>query len=116
VCVLPKSVGAVHLDTMLLLCVSYCNVMVQYSCVQGYCGLCVILMSWCSTVGYRVTVVCYCNVFGAVQLGTDLLLCVCYCNVLVQYIWVEGYSCVCVNVKCWCSTVGYRVTVVCALM
>jgi len=56
-CVLLQCVGAVQLDAGLLLCVCYCNVLVQYSSVQGYCCVCVV-MCWCSTVGYRVTVVC----------------------------------------------------------
>ena len=56
-------------------------------------------MCWCSTVGYRVTVFC-----------------ACYCNVSVQYSWVQGYCCVCVNVMCWCSRVEYRFTVVCVLL
>jgi len=38
--------------------VCYCNVLVRYSWVQGYCRLLVIEMCWFSRVGYRVTVVC----------------------------------------------------------
>ena len=59
--------------------------------------VCVTVICWCSTFGYRVTVVCelqYC--VGTVQLGMGLLLCVSYCNVLVQYSWVQGYSFLCV--------------------
>ena len=58
--------------------------------------MCVTVICWYSTVGYRVTVVCelqYC--VGTVQLGTGI------------------QQCVCVTVLCWCSTVGYRVAVVC---
>jgi len=73
--------------------------MVQYSCVYGYCCVCVTVMCWCSTVGYRVTVVCVLQYrVGAVQLCTGLLFCVCYCNVIVQYSCVQGYCCVCVTV------------------
>ena len=36
----------------------YCNVLVRYSWVQGYCCVLVIVMCSCSRVGYRVTVVC----------------------------------------------------------
>jgi len=57
VCVLMSCVGEVQLGTGLVLCVCYCNVLVQYSWVRGYCRVCVV-MCWCSTVGYRVTVVC----------------------------------------------------------
>jgi len=65
--------------------VCYCNVLVQYNWVQGYCCVCVTVMCWCSIVGYRVNVVCVLmSSVGAVQLGTGLLLCVCYCNMLVQ--------------------------------
>jgi len=42
----------------MVLCVCYCNVLVQYIWVQGYSCVCVNVMSWCSTVGYRVTFVC----------------------------------------------------------
>ena len=58
VCVLLSCVGAIQLGTGLLLCVCYCNVLVQYSWVQGYCCVCVTVMCWCSIVGYRVIVVC----------------------------------------------------------
>jgi len=57
-----------------------------------------------------VCVLLYC--VGAVHLGRALLLRVCYCNVLVQYIWLKCYYCVCVFEMCWCGTVGYRVTIV----
>ena len=66
--------------------------MVQYNCVQGYCCVCVCvnLMCWCSTVGYRVTFVCVLlKCVGAVHLGKGLMLRVCYCNVLVQYSWLQ---------------------------
>ena len=76
-----------------VLCVCYCNVLVRYIWVQGYC-VCVTVMCWCSTVGYRVTVVCVSVMCWCSKFGTGLLLCVCYGNVLVQYSWVQGYSCV----------------------
>ena len=71
----------------------YCNVLVQYSLVQGYC-LCVTVMCWCSTVVYRVTVVCV---------------------TVMCWFSTVGYSVtvVCDTLMCWCSTVVYRVTVLC---
>jgi len=84
------------LGTGLLLCMCYCNELEQYSCVQGYCSVC-----YCNVLVQYSWIQCYC--------------CVCYSNVLVQYIWVYGYCFVCVTVMCWCSTVGYRVTV-CVLL
>ena len=76
----------------------YCNVLLQYSWVQGYCYVCVLLK---------------CVV--TVELGTGLMLCVCvcYCNVLLQYSWVQCYCYVCVTLMCCYSAVGYRVTVMC---
>jgi len=41
-----------------VMCVCYCNVLLQYSWVQGYCYACVTVMCCYSTVGYRVTVMC----------------------------------------------------------
>ena len=76
------------MGTGLILCVCYCNMLVQYSCVKGYCCVCVTVMCWCSTFGYRVIVVCVLlKCVGAVHL-------------------VQGYFFVCVTVMCWCSTVG----------
>jgi len=51
-----------------VVCVFYCNVLLKYSWIQGFCFLCFTVMCWCSTVGYRVTLVC-----------------VCYFKMLVQY-------------------------------
>ena len=56
--VLLYCVGAVWLGIGLILCMCYCNVLVQYSWVQGYFYVCVSVMCWCSIVGYRVIVVC----------------------------------------------------------
>jgi hypothetical protein len=41
-----------------VMCVRYCNVLLQYSWVQGYCYVCVIVMCFYNTFGYRVTVMC----------------------------------------------------------
>ena len=51
-----------------VMCLCYCNVLLQYRCVQGYSYVCVTVMCSYSTVGYRVT-----------------FMCVYYCNVLLQY-------------------------------
>jgi len=73
-------------------------VLVQYSCVQVYYCLCVTVMGWYSTVGYRVTVVCVTVICWCSTVGYRVnFVCVCYCNVLLQYSW-------------------YRVTVVCVLL
>jgi len=53
--------------------------------------VCVNVICWCNTFGYRITVVCVLvQVVVAVHLGKGLQLCVCYGNVLVRYRWVEG--------------------------
>jgi len=41
-----------------VLCVCYCNVLLQYSWVYGYYYVCVTLMCSYSTVVYKVTVMC----------------------------------------------------------
>jgi len=38
--------------------VCYCNALLQYSWVQGYCYVCVTVMCCYSTVVYRVIVIC----------------------------------------------------------
>ena len=70
-----------------VMCVCYCNVLLQYSWVQCYCYVCdcQVLLQYSWVQGY-----CY--------------VCVCYCNVLLQYSWLQGYYYVCETVMCCYST------------
>jgi len=61
-----------------VMCVCYCNVLLQYSRALLLCVF-VTVMCCYSTEQYSVTVMC-----------------VCYCNVLLQYSTVQGYCYVCV--------------------
>jgi len=44
-------------------------VLVRYSWIQGYCYVWVIVMCWCSTVGYRDIVVCVIVMFWCGTVG-----------------------------------------------
>jgi len=60
-------------------CVCYCNVLLQYSWLQGYCCVCVTVICWCSTVGkvlHRVcvTLMCLCSRFRYIITVVFLLL------------------------------------------
>jgi len=73
-------------------------------------------MYWCGTIGYMFTLVCVLlQCVGVVHLGTVLLLCVCGNLMCLQYIWLQVYCCVCVNLIGCCATFGFGVTVLCVL-
>ena len=70
--------STVHFS-VIVMCVCYCNVLLQYSTVQRYSYVCVTVMCCYSTVQFSV-----------------IVMCVCYCNVLLQYSTVQY----CVTVMC----------------
>ena len=71
-----------------VMCVCYCNVLLQYSTVKRYCYMCVLL-----------------KCVATVQYSTGLLLC--------SYIHSFIHLCVCVTVICCYNTIQYSVTVMC---
>ena len=55
---LLQCVATVQYSRGIMLCVCYCNVLLQYSTVQRYGYVCVSVMCYYNTVQYGVTVVC----------------------------------------------------------
>ena len=87
------------MSTGLLLGVCYCNVLVQYLWIKGYCFVLVFVMIMVQYICVQsYCCVCVTVIFVAVYLDTGLRLCVC------------------VFVMCLCGTFGYRLIVVCLLL